>query len=177
MGTNAHEFAWTPKRLKAVELLAAGMLAHDEIAESIDVSPSTLTRWKGVVAFTDAIEAAKQQHLAAIKAEGVANKQNQLDYLNERHQKLQQIIAERSRDPDMAKVPGGTTGLIVRTFKGVGMGDDFQLVEEHAVDQALLNAMLGIERQGAQLAGIWEDKLNVSGALRREYMVVVEDAD
>ena len=77
----------------------------------------------------------------------------------------------------MAKVPGGTTGLIVRTFKGVGMGDDFQLVEEHAVDQALLNAMLGIERQGAQLAGIWEDKLNVSGALRREYMVVVEDAD
>ncbi len=176
-GTNAHEFAWTAKRLQAVELLAAGMLTHDEVAESIDVAPSTLTRWKGYQTFNDAIAAAKQVHIEAIKAEGIANKQNQIDYLNDRHRRLLQVIEERAADDSMADVPGGKTGLIVRTYKAVGFGEDMELLPEYNVDTGLLSSLLNIEKQGAQLAGIWEDKLNVSGALRREYVVVTEDAD
>jgi hypothetical protein len=40
-----------------------------------------------------------------------------------------QVIEERGLSPDLASVPGGKTGLVTRTLKGIGKDDDFQVVE------------------------------------------------
>jgi hypothetical protein len=174
MHTDAHEIIWTSKQTTAIEKLAEGVLTHDEIAAEVGVNPSTLTRWKGSPGFQDAVESAKAAHRAAIRAEGVANKQNLLDALNDRWAALKTIVSERGASKDMKGVPGGKTGFIVKTYKAVGFGPDMQMVEEHAVDTGLLKSFNDIEKQGAQLAGIWEDKLNVSGSLKREYVIVTE---
>lgn len=177
MHTDAHGFKWDGRKRRAVELLAANLLTHDEIAAEVNVNPSTLTRWKGHPEFEAAWHAAEDAHKDAVRAEGIANKQNQLDALNDRWAALKTIVAERGASAEMQNVPGGKTGLIVKTYKAVGVGPDMQLMPEYAVDTGTLKSFLDIEKQGAQLAGFWEDKLNVNGSLKREYVIVTETED
>src|SRR5262249_37518948 len=57
-------------------------------------------------------------------------------------------------DPDMRDVPGGTTGLLVRTVKWVG-SFVFYLYQ---VDTRLLKQLLKHEKQAAQELGQWGQK-------------------
>jgi hypothetical protein len=50
-------------------------------------------------------------------------------------------------------VPGGKTGLVVKTVKAVGKGEDFRLVEQYQLDVGLLKAILEHERRAAEEAG------------------------
>src|SRR5262249_32081265 len=54
---------------------------------------------------------------------------------------------------------GGRTGLIVHNVKGVGKGDNFQLIDLYEVDVALLREMRECERQAAQEVGQWVEKV------------------
>jgi flagellar motor switch/type III secretory pathway protein FliN len=76
-----------------------------------------------------------------------------VEALNDRWEKLHQVIAERARSEEMQGVPGGSTGLVVKTVKAVGKGEDFRLVEQYEVDVGLLKAILEHERQAAAEAG------------------------
>jgi hypothetical protein len=62
---------------------------------------------------------------------------------------MHQVIAERAADPEMQAVPGGKTGLLVRSTKGLGSGDNFTTVEEYEVDTALLKELREHELQAA----------------------------
>ena len=44
--------------------------------------------------------------------------QTKEDRLAEQVDRIRTVFAERALDPDMAEIPGGKTGLIVRDFKG-----------------------------------------------------------
>ena len=46
--------------------------------------------------------------------------------LEDLHNKLLDVIDARAADPDIQKLPGGSTGLVVRTLKSVRKGDGFE---------------------------------------------------
>lgn len=112
-----------------------------------------------------------QTHLAdiadaerlAIVARGIADKQNRVDALNDRWERMKQVIAERAESREYADAAGGETGLLVKTYKQVGSGENAQLVEEYAVDTGLLREMREHEKQAAQELGQWTEKQEIAG--------------
>jgi len=73
--------------------------------------------------------------------------------LNESHQKMLQVIDERAASPDLANVPGGKTGIVTKTIKGIGNGDDFQIVEIYEVDTATIGKICDIQKLVAEELG------------------------
>jgi hypothetical protein len=64
--------------------------------------------------------------------------------LQDRWDKLRMVIAERAASPEYAKVPGGKTGLLVKTLHGSQNTPVFKL------DTGLLDQLLSHEQQAAQ---------------------------
>lgn len=75
----------------------------------------------------------------------------------------------------MKDVPGGNTGLLVRTTKGIGSGDTFQIVDEYAVDTGLLRELREHEKQAAQELGQWIDKSEVEQTTKAYVTVGPDD--
>jgi len=162
------EFRWTKKAERAARLVADDTLSDEQIAAKLRIARSTLSRWKAHPEFQARVRAIVSEYREAILAEGIADKQNRILALNERWRRLQQVIEERARDPDMAKVPGGKTGLLVRQLKSIGVGENNTVVEEYVVDVGLLRELRAHEQQAAQELGQWvektDQKLDVSEA-------------
>lgn len=152
-------FAWTAARTRAAELVAADALPDDQIAAQVGVSRKTLHNWRQVPAFAARVEERRRAQRAAIEAKGIADKQNRVGFLNERHAALRQIVRERGADETMADVPGGKTGYVVRTMKAIGVGANQQMIVEYAVDTALLREFRAHEQQAAQELGQWVEKV------------------
>jgi hypothetical protein len=64
-----------------------------------------------------------------------------------------QVIEERALSPDLASVPGGKTGLVTKTLKGIGKGDDFQVVEVYEVDTSIIGKLCDVQKQVAEELG------------------------
>ena len=56
---------------------------------------------------------------------------------------------------------------MVRTFKGLGEGKNFQVVEEYAVDTPALRERRAILQQAAQELGQWDKRGEVTGVKAR----------
>ena len=64
----------------------------------------------------------------------------------------------------MQSIPGGKTGLIVMTIKGIGTKDDFQVVREYRLDRELLAEMRAHEQQAAEELGQWVQRKETASA-------------
>lgn len=84
------------KQRAAVGLVARGDRTIVEIAAHLDLNRKTVDRWLRTEAFTAAVAAEQARIREAIRAEGIANKQNRVDALNRRHALMEQVIAERA---------------------------------------------------------------------------------
>jgi hypothetical protein len=84
--------------------------------------------------------------------------------LEDRWLRLQQVIVERAASAEMQRVPGGRTGLLTHAVKGIGAGENFQVVDAYDVDASLLREMREIEKQAAQEVGQWTEKHEHTGA-------------
>lgn len=150
-------FVWTKARERAASLLAADRLSDEEIAADLRISRTNLAQWKRRPEF----QARVQEHVAAYRrlliARGVANRQYRIDALNDLVDRLRDVIAARAADPRMADVPGGPTGLLTRTLKSIGFGDNNQTVVEVAVDTGTLKELREYLKQGAQEVGQWTE--------------------
>ena len=168
-------WTWNKAREKAAVLLAEDRLSDERIAEDCGVSRVTLHFWKQREEFTNRIAEHVEAFREAIRAEGIANKQNRIDALADRQRRMQTVIEERAAAA--MDVPGGSTGLLVKTPKLVkvydaGASDDDGeilysakrdvLVYEYAVDTALLKEMRATEQQAAQEIGQWTEKRDVT---------------
>jgi hypothetical protein len=167
-------FRWTTAKTQAAELVAQDQLTDDEIATTAGVNRRQLTRWKQHPDF----KARVQEHLDTfrekIAAEGVINKQFRLGRLNDLQARLQAVIDARAEEH--AEIPGGKTGLLVRTVKLVKVynseerpqdgGDGETLysakrdiqVEEYVVDTATIREIREVLKQAAQETGQWVEK-------------------
>jgi hypothetical protein len=158
MTQEIEDFDWSEVSERATRLLAVGQLTCEQIAGSLEISRSTIARWKRHPEFKARVD----EHIAEIREEvrrvGLADLHQRVQALNSRWLEMQRVIHKRAADPEMAGVPGGSTGLLVRTTKSVGSGESARVVHEYAVDTGLLKELRDHERQAAQELGQWLDK-------------------
>lgn len=155
----SHFFRRARQKLHAARLLAEDELTDREVAARAGVSERQLYRWKREPAFAARVRALVAELGELSTRRAIGRRARRLRALDERWQALQRVAAERGADPGMAGVPGGATGLLVRTVRGVGSGPNFRVVEEYEVDAALLRELRDHERQAAQELGQWVEKL------------------
>lgn len=82
-------------------------------------------------------------------------KNSRLAALEDRHERMRIVMDERAEE--MAGVPGGRSGLLVRQIKQVGQGDNAQIVEEYKLDTGLLSEFREHEKQAAMELGQWQE--------------------
>lgn len=164
-------------RLKATELLAAGVLTQEDIADQLGIDRRTLYRWRQDPDFAARVEVRVQEIGAEVRRIGIADQSRRLAALNDRWNRMRRVLESRADDPTMQGIPGGSTGLLVRTTKGIGKGADFQVIEEYAVDTGLLAELRATEKQAAQELGQWTEKKEVSGPGGKPISLEVLSAD
>jgi len=176
-------FAWNVRRAQAALLLAQKRQTDEEIALEVGLKDRTqLWRWRQHPDFAARVAAHEAELLAALKAEGIANRQNRIDGYNDRYRRLEEVIADRAADPTMAAVPGGKTGLLAREVKFVVVYEAKrpegaepaaptalfpakykEPVEVYTVDTGTLKELRAVAQQAAQDLGQWTEKRELSG--------------
>lgn len=114
---------------------------------------------------------------AEIRAQGIAQVEARIQAQHARWLKMQAVIAARA-DAYAGEAPGSDTGLLVRQIRSVGRGDDYQVVEEWAVDTGLLAELRQVEQHTAKELGQWIDHTDQIGAqllLTPEQLVALSD--
>jgi hypothetical protein len=151
-------------------LAMGGGRSFEKLLEMYRTSPKpgptrhlrSLKSWSATFGWQVRLADVAEEERQAIVAQGIAARQNRVDAYGDRWERMRQVIAERATDRELADIPGGKTGLLVRTFKGVGGA----IAEEFAVDTGLLREMREIEKQAAQDLGQWVEKQESSGEQR-----------
>ena len=192
----AGSFAWSGRADRAAVLVAEDLRTDVAIAAEAGIAERQLRRWKNHPDFAARVDQIRAELRAAVVAEGIANRQNRVDALNQRWQRMQMVIDARAIEH--ADVAGGNTGLLVRQVKLVKIystttsPDDVdepdeadvlisakmsEQVAEYAVDTGLLKELREHEKQAAQELGQWTEKQEHTGELLvREYVGIrVED--
>lgn len=153
----------TRRQEAAALLVAKGIQTHEAAAAHLGITSQTLLRWRQQEAFTARVQALQEAMAAAVVSEGIALRTKRVAALNDRWNRMQRVIEERAEDPEVAHVPGGSTGLMVHTVKMIGGGRDATTVDEYAVDVGLLKELRAHEEQAAKELGQWTEKQEVIG--------------
>lgn len=154
------EWKWTQPRQLAAQLLAEGKPLA-EISKVVKVSPATLTRWSQLPECKARIAEIRAETAEGLKRAGLRVKENRLDHLNTLVDRIYLVIEGRAAD--MAEVPGGKSGLLLRKRKSIGWGENTEKVEEYAFDRALVEELREILKHAAQETGEWIDRKEMSG--------------
>ena len=86
----------------------------------------------------------------------ISNRNDRLKALQEVWNDLRAMKAARAADPLVEDCPGGKTGLVVRTVKRMGTGQDATLVEAFAIDTCWLREFREYGKQAAIESGQWQ---------------------
>lgn len=152
---NVRKFRWNQAKHEAAQLLAVDELTDDEIGQKVGADPRTLYRWRQHPEFAARVAEIVRALGEVSRRVAIANRNRRVRWLNDRVERMHSVIRERAAEPAMQEVPGGKTGLMVRTVRGVGAGI---IVEEYEVDTALLKELREHEKQAAQEVGQWVDR-------------------
>lgn len=154
-------------RLKAAALDAPGKLTAVEIAEQVGVSTRTVFNWRHSNAEYQAeVRRLQDEWRWRARNRGIADQDERLRDLNDRHRRLRAVIQQRARDPQMKDVPGGRTGLLTVKWKLITRMDNSvdppvkvtEPLPEYEVDTGLLAEMRAIEVNTAIEMGQWKTK-------------------
>lgn len=146
---------WQAKRNKAVDLVAADIMPMVKVAEECGVRPRTFARWLEEPNFRVKVEIKRKAIAQRVLDRGVAVKVNRIRCANDRWDAMHRVIAARAIAPENAAAPGGTTGLLCHTLKGIGSGNAAQVVDEWEVDTGLLAEIRSHEEQVSKELGQW----------------------
>lgn len=160
---NCTGFTWSKRRERAALLVAKDEETDEQIAAALKITRRTLAYWKRNPAFAARVQEHRDRWRRELAAKGLVEKRNRVDALNERWEKMRQIIAERAEDEDVANVAGGKTGLIIHRMRVIGTGKNAQLVDEYEVDTGLLKELRAHEEQAAKELGQWVEKGELTG--------------
>jgi hypothetical protein len=174
-------FRWTQSRETAAQLVAEGSLGFPEIAERVGVARQTLFGWRQAPEFKARVEEALAEIKAEIRRIGIGTIENRVRQQDDRWNRMRRVIDERAAEPEMAGVPGGTTGLLVRTLRRIivedidGNRSSRELVE-YQVDTGLLREIRELEKHAAQELGQWQERQEITGTIDATWEVYEEHA-
>jgi hypothetical protein len=140
----------TGRMERAAVLVAEDHLFDEAIAAKVGVTRRTLAGWKQQPLFAARVQVVTGELADRARYRGIARRERRLAVLQETHNKLLQVIEERSADPDLADAAGGKTGLIVR--KPVVFGAKV-VGFEYAVDVPTIKQLQSLQEQAAKELG------------------------
>lgn len=154
----------TPAEKKeiAAQLLSEGRFQNKEIAEKIEVDLKTLFNWKKDEVFAARVAEISREFATAALKRGIARKEYRIDCLANVHSKILTVIEERAGAADMQNVPGGPSGLLVKSYKVSGE----TVMTEYAVDTGLIRELRGIQEQVAKELGQLVEKRETKISLK-----------
>ena len=101
-----------------------------------------------------------QQTLAAgTIALEISSRSARVQALQNRWNRLRQVIQERAASPEFADVPGGATGLLCKTYVGKDANTPV-----YKIDTGVLSELRHHEKQAAEELGQWTEKREVTDA-------------
>ncbi len=150
---------WTEARDRAALLLAEDELPDAQIADAVGVNPDTLYEWKKRREFTDKIAEYVKKIGAPALRYAIAKLSRRVAALDAEWRRLNKVIEDRAADPDLATVPGGTTGLVIRRRRVLGSGGKRHVVDEFEVDVATLREIRETLKQAAIECGQWQKRM------------------
>lgn len=156
---NFRPFRWKKPQEEAAALLAADELTDEEIGRRVGVSDRQMRTWKKHPEFAARIEELAREMGEVARRYAITRRARRLKGYDDRRERMLKLIEARAAEH--AGAPGGATGLLVMTTKSVGSGPGAQVVDEYAVDAALLKELRELEKQAAVEAGQWSEKAQV----------------
>ena len=97
----------------------------------------------------------------------ISSRNARVQALQNRWDRMRRVIDERAASPDFAEVPGGTTGLLVKDYKGKDADTPV-----YKVDISLLAELRAHEQQAAEELGQWSEKRELpEDALQNEITI------
>jgi len=153
------------RREQAAQLVAEDRFPDVKIAEICGISEACLSKWKRRSEFAERVNELTDIYGERVLKFGLARRERRLAVLSEMHEKILTLIDARANDPGMASIPGGPTGLLVKTNKVVRVGKSLQVYEEFKADVGLLRELRAIEEQAARELGQWREKREFSGVV------------
>jgi hypothetical protein len=143
----------TEKQELAANLVSEDRLTDEQIAEELGIDRRTLTRWKDIPEFSARVQAISEAFAQRVMSRGIARRVHRVAVMDDIHRKLLTVIEKRATNPEISKAPGGETGLVTRTVRGIGRGDDYQVVEVFEVDTPLCREIREVHAQVAEELG------------------------
>lgn len=141
------------KHEEAAQLVSEDRLTDEQIAEKVGITRKCLWQWRKRKAFAARVDELTRIWTDRALKYGLARREKRVEVLQDMHNRLLVVIDERSKDAAMQNVPGGRTGLVCKSLKGIGKGKDFQVVEVFETDTAILKELRGLEEQIAKELG------------------------
>jgi len=148
---------------KAARLVAEDYLPDQKIADQCGISLAGLKKWKKEAKFAARVKFFVAAYSQRALLHGLARQERRISVLNDLHNRLLRVVDARSEDEELQNVPGGTTGLVTKMLKGIGKGDDFQIVEVYEVDTGILKEIRAIHEQVADELGQRRKKVELTG--------------
>lgn len=153
-----HRAALSGRQEQAAMLVARDAQSDDSIASEVGIGRQTLVRWKNDPTFSRRVEEHRELWREHVAQTGIAVMENRVATLNDLHDRMLMVIAERARDPAMQDVPGGSTGLLVHQMKAIGTGQNQTVIDEYVFDAALVREIRAHQEQVAKELGQWVDR-------------------
>jgi hypothetical protein len=138
---------------KAAQLVAEDHLSDESIAEACGVTRRTIVRWRKEPRFAARVKAIWGAFAERALNHWLARKEHRISILADLHDRMLKVVEERSESSDLSSIPGGKTGLVTKTLKGVGSRENFQIVEEYEVDTGLVREIRAVQQQIAEELG------------------------
>ena len=173
----AGDWAWSPERKRAALLIAMHELSVPEIARQVGVSAGTIYKWKNLPIFQEEVAHQFDELNRAVLRLPIAQKRKRVEILNELKAKILQVIEERAREY-AGEAPGSGTGILAKTIKQVGVGQNMQIIEEWAIDVSAIREILKLDEQTAKELGQWlvrDEGFMEQKSIKREYVVIDPD--
>jgi hypothetical protein len=164
-------FFWTGMSLRAAELYAEGGYKVNSIANIVGCSVSQLKNWLIHPDFIAKVDEYLEQFNARVIRNGIAVRQHRIDKINDRYQKIERIIRERSSqvdpesefyDQNLETVPGVSTGYVTTEEVIIGSGPNARFTIKSKVDTELLRTQKDLEEHMAKELGQWTEKREIA---------------
>lgn len=165
------------KKEKAAQEIAEGRRGYGEIADKLGITVRALHKWRQEEKFDARVVTLREEFAERAKARAIRRKEYRIDVLADLQNRVLTVIEERAGDPDMAEVPGGKTGLLVRQYKVSGD----TVVTEYAVDTGTIRELRAIQEQVSKELGQLVEKhdhrviRDVSDLTDEELAVIAND--